>query len=85
MLNKINGKQTLGEIVSTYPGATVVPNQPLVGGTLAVEYVPNADALLFRGVFNGLNASSRGGWHVHDGFSCNSHAEDILRYSRSAS
>lgn len=35
----------------------------------------DADVLLVRGVLSGLNASTRGGWHIHAGFSCASHAE----------
>ena len=52
--------------ITMYPG---VPTNSL-GGTLALEFVPGADLLRVRGFISGLGANERGGWHIHEGFSC---------------
>lgn len=62
----INNYPALVPYVEGYPAT--------IGGTLTFEYLPQGKMLSVRGVITGLNASTIGGWHIHSGFSCESHS-----------
>ena len=49
----------------------------MVRGVIAVTNEPAG--LRFTGTVVGLVASMSGGWHVHEGFSCNATAAQALR------
>ena len=51
--------------ISHYPGTPPGPK-----GTLALQ--SSGGTLTIFGVITGLTPSSRGGWHIHTGFSCDS-------------
>jgi Cu/Zn superoxide dismutase len=48
-----------------------------IGGTLRVTYDEPTQVLTIDGLITGLTAGAKGGWHVHEGFSCSIESGEV--------
>ena len=66
-LGKWKSKHSASVTLDTYPGYTAGRT---IKGMLTMRSMAGSDSLKIQGIITGLEASATGGWHVHEGFSC---------------